>query len=512
MNKQKIKSLAVKGVLGVGVLILVLLVIIVCLIQPLPPVLRIAISAVLVIVFVWAMLSMKRKFAVLLGDALKVSRLESAPQDPLANKQLIKKRILRKSVILYGNPADCERVYRKYHKQLKIRRVVSDENKKQTFKVDGKTVTVEAYSPTKLGIKDYVIICMPTQARLDARYQKAKKMMKYTGRSVVWDFLRDDVAEMLIEDKKLIVWFGYCQIEPLQKNIFSAVSSIRKEYVSVSFRYEINTLQKNYKYDECLELLKLSDVVVYLPLMIKKDKIDFEFEDFAPKNVQYISLSRMTFKGYYPYRDTEGEVFHKYPMDGKKHWPFGYQEKLLDDMIATGMTDDEIYAEIMRDDFISEKEILKNLRWSYKFIEISEKTADIKMLDFIKENVTKCLLYRDGWHYTNVLYFELSRRIAAFLGLDCAQEINELEEKIREKGTHFINFTEVPILPCVAKALGLEFVTDETLWRVRTTYAGVWTGTEVTVKLMTRKEWIYSYLEYTRAAMAISKYRNLLEE
>lgn len=511
MNKEKIKALVIKGVTAATVLVLVLLVIIVLLIHPLPPLARVIIAAVLVVIYMAVYVQAKRRFTVLMGDASSVSPLTAAPEDPAANKALIKKRIMSKSIVLYGNPKDCERVYKKYYKKLKIRRVMSDENKKQTFTVDGKTVTIEAHNFMKLGINDYVIICMPTKARLDNRYRQAKKLMKYTGRAVLWDFARDDVAEMLIEDKKLIVWFGYCQVEPLQDNIFSHVDSIRKEYVSVSYRYEINTLKKNYKYDECLELLKLCDVIVYLPLLIKKDKIDFEFEEYAPKNVKYVSHSRMTFKGYYPYRDTEGEVFHKYPMDSKKHWPFGYSEKLLDDMLATGMTDDEIYAEIMRDDFISEKEILKNLRWSYKYIEISEKSADIKMLDFIKENVTKQLLYRDGWHYTNVLYFELARRIAAHLGLDCADEINELERKVKEKGTHFINFTEVPILPCVAKTLGLEFVTDETLWRVRTTYAGAWNGTAITVKLMTRKEWIYSYLEYTRAAMTISRYRNLLE-
>lgn len=512
MNKQKLKSLAIKGVTGVSLLILILILVIVALLSPIPAIVRIVIGIVLIILYVAVLTVGRRKCSVMLGDSLRISRLATAPDTSEGNKRMVKNRLLKRSVILYGTPADCERVYRKYYKQLKISRLVSIDEKKHSFQVDGKKVTVEAYSPSRLGIKDYVIICMQTQARRDDRYRQAKKLMKNTGRAVLWDYMRDDMAELVLEDKQLILWFGYCQIEPLQKDIFMAVPTAREKYVSISYRYEVNTLKSNYKYDECLELLKLCDVVVYLPLMIKKDKIDFEFETYAPKNTRYVSISRMTFKGYYPYRDSEGEVFHKYPMDGKKHWPFGYQEKLLDDMIATGMSDDEIYAEIMRDDFISEKEILKNLRWSYKFIEISEKTADIKMLDFIKENVTKKLLYRDGWHYTNVLYFELSRRIAAFLGLDCKEELDALEVRIQEKGTQFINFTEVPILPCVAKTLGLEFVTDETLWRVRTTYAGVWTGTAVTVKMMTRKEWIYAYLEYTRSAMTISKYRNLLEE
>lgn len=95
--------------------------------------------------------------------------------------------------------------------------------------------------------------------------------------------------------------------------------------------------------------------------------------------------------------------------------------------------------------------------------------------------------------------------------ISCEADLVRLEQEIEAKGRQFISFTEVPILPCVAKALGLTFVTDNTLWQVRYTEGGEWRG-KITRKGLTRKEWIYAYADYVRACYQLSRQWKLLPE
>ena len=93
--------------------------------------------------------------------------------------------------------------------------------------------------------------------------------------------------------------------------------------------------------------------------------------------------------------------------------------------------------------------------------------------------------------------------------LNCEEEINSLENEIKDNGKQYIDYTEVPILPCVANALHLSFIDDKTLYRVRFTEGGVWRGTQATIREMTRKEWIYSYIDYTRACLTLNHFWNV---
>ncbi len=437
------------------------------------------------------------------------SFLVPAVSDVKLNKKNIEKRLMDRNIVLLGGTKECINFYRKYHEFLHIHRLFSvDEAKVQKIEIDNKIVLISPYINNCLEKEDYVIVCEKVKIRKDEKYRNIKEKLKKAEKIFIEDFIRSDIAEMILDKKKLWLWFGYCQIDTLRNDIFSNLSSINSDFILTSFRYGLDTMVDSYKYEDCIELLKICDVLLYIPVVINQGKLDFSFDNLIPKKTVKITLPRIAFRGYYPYRDSDLEVFYKYSIDGKLHWPFAYQEKIIDELILAGKKDDEIYQELMREDLIPENVIQKNLKLAFKFIEISEKATDIKILDFIKENLQKRLLYRDGLHYQNFMYFEIARRIVRKMDIDCEDEINELEKNIEKKKKQLIDYTEVPILPCVVKSLKLDFVTDDTLWRVRTTEKGAWRGS-VIMKTMSRKEWIYSYIEYTRACMNIQKYWNV---
>ena len=106
------------------------------------------------------------------------------------------------------------------------------------------------------------------------------------------------------------------------------------------------------------------------------------------------------------------------------------------------------------------------------------------------------------------MYFEIARRICEKIGVGAIQEINGLEKEVEKSGEQYIDFTEIPILPCVAKIIDLPFITEETMYRVKFTERGQYRGTKETIRLMNRKEWIYAYIAYTRAQITLGELWN----
>lgn len=439
---------------------------------------------------------------------VKEQSLYAAPEHADENKQILLEKLLYRPIVLFGAGERCRNFYRRYHKLLNIRCILTDKKEEKDFTLmNGKTVKVEPYSKDKIQPNDYIIVCRPVKIWFDQDYENARSILTRDGFRHMDDFLRIGIARVILDNKKLWLWMGFCQYDTL-RDIFGRFESINQKYVLIGMRVGKDTVQSSYKYKDCQDMLKICDVLIYTPILFNEKKADFDFKDFLPKDAVSLSIPRIAFRGYYPYKDRDIEIHHKYTYDGDLHWPFSYAENYLDELILKGLSDDEIYEMVMKDDFIDENSIKRNLKLAYKSIQISEETSDIKILDFIKENFTKCMLYRDGLHYQNLMYFEIARRLADRLGLDCRQEIDNLEKEIKQNGTQYIDFTEIPVLPCVAKTLGLDFITDDTLWRVKFTEDGKYRGKEE-IRMLTRKEWIYAYLAYTRAHMTLSKLWNL---
>lgn len=438
--------------------------------------------------------------------------LINSPDHAAENKEILREKLLHRPIVLFGGGSKCKKFYQSYHKILNIRCILTDKKGEKKIKLkDGTTVKVEPYSKNKIRPDDYVIVCRSVKTWSDEEYENARRILTNYGFEHVKDFIRMGIARAILDDKKLWLWMGFCQYDKI-RNILKEIDSIKQEYVVIGMRVGKDTIKTSYKFQDCQDMMKICDVLVYTPLIFAKGKMDFDYREFLPKDAKAFSIPRIEFRGYYPYKDDDLKTYHKYTYDREAHWPFEYAENYLDELILKGLNDDEIYDEVMKEDFIDEAVIRKNLKLAFKSIQISESTADIKILDYIKENFTNHMLYRDGLHYQNDLYFELARRVSKYLNMEVIDEINYMEHEVEKKGIQYTDFTEIPVLPCVAKALGLDFITDEKLWRVKFTEKGQHRGTTHEIRLLTRKEWIYTYVAYTRAQITLRNLWNLTEE
>ena len=112
------------------------------------------------------------------------------------------------------------------------------------------------------------------------------------------------------------------------------------------------------------------------------------------------------------------------------------------------------------------------------------------------DNYKRVMLYKDCLHYENNLYYEIARRIVTALGICSAEEITKAEEN--NEIIH-MDITQVPVLPCVAKTLGIEYADDNCEYRFcLPNNEGVIT--------LTRNEWIEEYCDLARAAKVLKKY------
>ena len=412
---------------------------------------------------------------------------------------------MSRNIVLLGTPERCAVFYSSYKEKLHIRAILSKSS--GIYEDKGIRFEYAKYNKELIQTHDYIVICSPVKIWFDEEYEHWKKILRRDGFTHFQQYIRQGVARGILQGRKLWIWLGYCQVDQL-RFIFNELGSVKKKYFFVGMRMGKDTIKDSYKYDDTIDLLRISDICCYTSWIFGKNLVEFDIESVVSSQTRMVSLPRIAFRGLYPYKDHDIDTHHKYTFDGELHWPFSYAENAIDELIIKGLSDDEIVNEIMKEDFYDESTIIKNYKLAIKSIKLSEANTSIKFSDYIEQNITKQSLYKDGLHYQNHMYFELARRISFVLGLDCTEEINSLEIKKNAEGVQYIDFTEIPVLPCVAKTLGLKYIDDSTKYRVKFTPNGKYRGTDYYIKQVTISEWIYMYCEYTRAHMSLKKIWN----
>lgn len=410
-------------------------------------------------------------------------------------KNVLVEKIKSKPIVLIGGIEIINKFYKKFENVIHVKCVMlTEKTENESLLADKLKPLYSVYSLKNISADDYIICCCSENnyrdliLKLRNEFEYGKKYINYR------------LAQSLLDNKIIIMFLGYCQLDVI-RDILSRIDSIKRSCDLYYFRLNTNTVSESPYFNDYIMNVMLCDILFYVPLFVQRGKTELNFMKYISENCKMYSFPRLAFRGLHPYKKENLETFNELTrIKDHVHWPFLYEEQYLDTLILEGRPNNEIYETVIKDDFISEVSIRRNLKLAFKMIEISEINTDLKMLDYIKENYQKKLLYRDGLHYQNCMYFEIVRRINKSMNLCREDEIDELEEKIKESRYEFIDFTEIPVLPCVAKALKLEYIDENCLYRVRN-YDG-------TIQKMNIKEWIYSYCDYVRSVINIKKFFN----
>ena len=428
-----------------------------------------------------------------LGDAVPIRVRRVSERDSAARRQKeLYERICGKSVVLMGSGKVAQDFCNLFGDKLHIRCLLTDRNdEKSVMLKNGTRIPAKKYEKSQIQPDDFIILCRREEN--ESYYTNSQKCLLNDGFAYGRDFVNQALAGAVLNHKTLVSVVGYCQLLIVQ-NILKTIPAFTNLYFLSYYSMITDVWKNSFRYPESVEFTKLCDILIYVPLFAQPKAIDTRYDELAPPDTVKFRYPTTPFRGLHPYKHSDlreigflSAVSASHPPHPPR--PFQYAEPYLDDLIAQGKSNAEICDLVLREDFIPEEEIQKNFRLGVRTLQISEAKSDLRISDYVAENCTKRLLYRDCLHYENSLYYEVVRRIAHTLGL-CAKE--DVDHAERQNQAQWMDITEVPILPCVAKALHIDFATDEYLYRLRE-------GSDKTVILVTRRQWIENYCDLARA-------------
>lgn len=408
------------------------------------------------------------------------------------SKLIVKEKLLTKPIVLWGSEEVTTDFCEKYQHMLNIQKIVTRiDSERGTHIFDYK---VENYSKKLLPQDAYIIICRENKNYYDG----TKKVLNNDGFSLLNDYIRYDIADAILSGKEIVVFLGYCQLLGI-KQVLDHCPSFTKSYFTKHFQIGWHTKKGDYRYDEFQVCTKLADVFCFISLFQDKDVIDLDVDKTLPDACRRISFPRIPFRGFVPYKLSDARKFNEdAKIYGRIRYPFLYEETLFNKLIKENKSEQEIFDIVSDVDLYTKEEVQKNFKLGMKMIEIASAQSDIKIYDYICKNIKNERLYRDGLHYENNLYCEFARRLADYLGIDCSNEVLSYENLCREKNINLQVATEVPILPSVAKHLGVEHLSlPEQKYQIKVTDEGA-------VKYLNFKEWVYAYVGYTKSIMKIN--------
>lgn len=405
-------------------------------------------------------------------------------------KALLKEKIIHgihnRKVILFGAAKVAENFYTLYKNKIAISYCVSNfesewgENaflgEKDVFKFDADMITGN----------EYFIVCGPFA------FKQIEKQLIECGLKPYEDFMVSSIVEAVIENKKICMFRGSCVLRDIYECIVQLPEFSREYYgIYSTDNYSINKTEDRVFYygkDIC-------DAYIYSYRVLRQNKEYLWSQDEIAEGARIMSVSNITFPGYWPQADPEIRNANRYlvhPYNIKRdlvfyHTVYRMEDLEINRMIDENKTAQQIYAAISNDDYFTQKQVTKNSRLAFKSISISENNATIKIEDFIRDKYKEIRVFQNFSHMHKSVIWEMVRRIIKQLGIT-----DENIDKYEELSPKYIHHGgDIPIYPSVANWLELEMVNIDTKYEVLT-YQGI--------KDMNLEEYVYHYYEYTKLA------------
>lgn len=404
-------------------------------------------------------------------------------------KCLVRERLSSRRIILFGAGVIAEEFYEQYGAALNISHCVSNLQKEWGEAAFMGKLDVRKYVGAEIGENDYIIVCGPLAFRHIELQLNAGNMRMYE------DYVESHIAGAVMEDKKIALFYGQCILRDIYQCLMQ-VPAFNEEYVSVFTQTAKN---QAIVINRLLYYMKdISDLYVYTPKVLDLDSIYSLSPEELPPDCQVVSVSNLEVSLYWPQIDTKLDrindwYLHPYHSERSLdfyHTSYRHEDCNIIRMIQEGKTVREVVDILSSEDFYTEKEVLRNRKISLKLVDIAEINVDIKILDFIRDNHQKEMLYQNFIHPNKAIIWEYVSRLLSKIGVS-TYEVEKLKE---DSPTHIHQGGDVPIYPSVARHLKLEFIREDTQYEIMTGNG---------IEYMDFREYTEHFAEYTRKVMEI---------
>ena len=284
-------------------------------------------------------------------------------------------------------------------------------------------------------------------------------------------------------DKKTVILHGYfCFVRDLCI-ILGSSGEFREKYCLFAALYDES---RKYPYCRALDhLVSKADVYIYN----RESKNYYYAKSELPESCIAISMPCINFGAFHPQIIRKGSSYDNplyiEPKGPNRVYRFG--DKYINEMLLQGKTSQSIFEAVSNDDYLKRKDIEELFRREQRIMGALERTCDIKISGFVNENYKTHKLFPVCDHWTMLVAKEFAGQILDLL--EVSRDSINIDEPPKR-------YTEVPIYPSVARALGIEWVNDTTVYRMRT-------GEEY--RNFTFEEYVYNYCDVMRLMLAIKE-------
>lgn len=406
-------------------------------------------------------------------------------------KQLVYKNLVTKRIILFGAGQVAEEFYMRNKDRLHISHCVSNLPEEWGQKKFLGQLDVREFQMEEILDEDYLIVCGPYA------FRRIEIQLLNCGFCMFEHFTESSIAESLMTNKKIALFRGSCILRDIYECIVKS-ETFMNEYTAI---YATDNYVAS-KYDNRVLYYasKICDCYIYSYRILRQDKVYLFDDDDLPADCKKISVSNITFPGYWPQADPEIRNSNKYlihPYTMKRDLTFYHTLYRMEDvnvnrMIEEGKGVEEILHSVSALDYYTEKEVNRNLKVAFKSLQIAERFADITVMDYIKDNYNQKLVFQNFSHMHKSVIWTYVRRLLEKMDIDI-KECDLLEKQSPEYIHHG---GDIPVYPSVAKVLGLNWIDASTQYEVMT-YHGV--------EKMTFEQYIRHYVTYTEKVREIMK-------
>ena len=294
-----------------------------------------------------------------------------------------------------------------------------------------------------------------------------------------------------ITKKKLIVAYGNCQMHDYY-DCLNRCPDFVKKYDSSYFKYE---KYARWEEEQVENLLCFADVFIITKESF--DKKHRDLEKFVIKNNPFcriISIPCYSFRGVFPQTNPHIQEQNKFDIVQDIFNTFHREDIYSNRMIDAGKSIESIIAQYQSETTFEGTAIKKLFELSLKQLAMMDRASDIKIYNYVNENVTSRRLFKDPVHMEDELVWHLTRQILNIL--ECNAPENNLGGTI-----HY--FSELPIYPEVASTLGLKWWDHNSKCELRMSEG---------MLLVTPKEFIERYYLFCKNVHQIKKSLHINKE
>lgn len=401
----------------------------------------------------------------------------------------VRNNLNNRKLILWGSGDKAKEFYLAYKERLNIVGIMKDsysEENTANWQDELSIIGWEEYDENE----DYLIIC-------DSPFAHVENQIIGFGFLIWDDYLDANLIDVMFEERKIAIVAGNCQIATIC-DFLKEIKGFTKEYHIL--RFSTHCWKSRWSIKSISYLKNLCDL--YICMKHEEGDKKFFSKEELPDKCKIVTLPSALSRMYWPQikmnREKAQNEYFLFPKKSSGHAPFEYGDNNINLMIREGKSVEEIISLLTSDTFYEPIQIENHFDREMRVLEYEEDGCDIKISDFVKENYRKQMLYRDMVHMQVSLICEMIKRILQHLDMS-TDEAEVLEKDTenpvwQEYNTHC---TEVPVYPCVAKKLGLQWWNEDIVYDV-TFYNGI--------KQLTFEEYIRSYYEIC------SKMKWLMEE